>query len=91
VALARRFRTRLLIAAALWAAGLVILVAKASSLDGYTLKAGFYVSAGLLTLGLVSTLAMWPRHLKVVRIDRNGMVRDARGAAGPKGRFLTDP
>jgi uncharacterized membrane protein len=91
LALTHRFRARLLIAAALWVAGLVVLLAKASGLDGYDLEAGFYVSAGLLVLGLLSTLAMWPRDLKVVRVDRNGMVRDARGAAGPKGRFLTDP
>ena len=91
LALTRNFRARLLIAAALWAAGLVILIAKASDLDGYDLEAGFYVSAGLLVLGLISTLAMWPRHLKVVHVDRNGMVREVRGAAGPRGHFLTDP
>lgn len=77
VALKRLFRTRLLIAALLWAAGLGVLLAKVADLDSsYQLDTGFYIYAGLLTLGLVSTLAMWPGDLPVVRVDRNGMVRE---------------
>lgn len=77
VALKRLFRTRLLVAALLWGAGLAILLAKVSGLDSsYEPEAGFYVYVALLTLGLVSTLAMWPGDLPVVRVDRNGMVRE---------------
>jgi len=74
VALTRLYRTRLLVAAALWVAGLVILIAKVSALDGYTLRAGTYVSAGLLTAGLLATLAMWPSGLEVVQVNRKGLV-----------------
>lgn len=82
VALKRYFRTRLAIAALLWVAGLVILLAKVASLDDtYTLEAGFYVSAGLLALGLLSTLAMWPGDLPVVKVDRKGMVREPTAAS----------
>lgn len=90
VALKRLFRTRLVIAAVLWAAGLVILLAKVSDLDGYDLEAGFYVSVSLLVLGLVSTLAMWPGDLPVVKVDRKGMVREPT-AASPRGRSPTGP
>ena len=77
LALKRYFRTRLLIAALLWLIGLGLLIAKIASLDdSYTLEAGAYVSGGLMVLGLLSTLAMWPGELPVVRIDRNGMVRE---------------
>jgi len=81
VALKRYFRSRLLIAALLWLAGLVILLAKVSGLDGYDLEAGFYVSTGLLGLGLVSTLAMWPGDLAVVQVDRKGMAREPTAAS----------
>lgn len=77
VALKRLFRTRLTIAALLWIAGLAILIAKVTDLDSsYTLEAGTYVSTGLLALGLVSTLAMWPGDLPVVSVDRKGTVRE---------------
>ena len=82
VALKRLFRARLLLAALLWVAGLVILVAKVSSLDsGYNVEAGTYVSAGLMLLGLTATLAMWPGDLPVVTVDRNGLVRAPTVAA----------
>ncbi len=78
LALRRYFRVRLLIAALLWLIGLGLLIAKIASLDGsYTLEAGAYVSGALMTLGLLSTLAMWPGELPVVQIDRNGMVRES--------------
>jgi hypothetical protein len=76
VALVRFYRTRLALTAALWLAGLVILVAKVSALDGYTLRAGTYVSAGLLVVGLAATVAMWPSGLSVVGVNRKGLVRE---------------
>lgn len=76
LALRRYFKRRLLIAALLWLAGLIALLARMAALDSsYSPEAGFYVSGGLMLLGLVSTLAMWPGDLPVVKIDRNGMVR----------------
>lgn len=92
LALTRFFRARLLLAALLWAAGLVTLVAKVSGLDSsYDLKAGAYVSAGLLVTGLLSTLAMWPGKLPVVQVNRKGTVPEPTAAAAPRGRSLTDP
>jgi len=82
LALKRLFRARLLLAALLWVAGLAILVAKVSGLDSsYDVEAGTYVSGGLMLLGLLATLAMWPGDLPVVRIDRNGLVREPTVAA----------
>ena len=75
VALKRLFRARLLLATVLWIAGLAMLIAKVSGLDGYTIEAGTYVAAGLLALGAVATLAMWPFGLRVVMVDRKGTVR----------------
>ncbi len=80
MALTRLYRTRIVIAAALWVAGLVILVVKVSGLDGYTLKAGTYVSAVLLAVGLLGTLAMWPNGLEVVTVNRQGVVQHPRSA-----------
>lgn len=78
LALKEHFKVRLLIAALLWLIGLGLLIARVSTLDStYTLEAGTYVSAGPMVLGFLSTLAMWPGDLPVVRIDRNGMVREA--------------
>ncbi|HET7507519.1 MAG TPA: hypothetical protein VFJ53_04105 [Solirubrobacterales bacterium] len=92
LALKRWFRTRLALAALLWIAGLVALLVKVSGLDpSYDLEAGTYVSAGLLLLGLVSTLAMWPGDLPVVRVNRKGTVRDVTAAAGPRERSPTGP
>lgn len=92
VALARYFKTRLAIAALLWVAGLVALLAKIDSLDSsYAIEAGAYVSAGLLLLGLVSTLAMWPGDLPVVQVNRKGTVRDPTVAAEPRERSPTGP
>lgn len=92
LALKRYYRARILAAACLWTAGLVLLVVKVSGLDGYDIEAGTYVAAGLLVLGLASTLAMWPGGMPVVRVDRNGMVREpATAAAAPRGRSPTGP
>lgn len=77
VALKRRFKARLALAALLWIAGLAVLIAKVSNLDGYTIEAGTYVTGALLVVGLLSTLAMWPSGLPVVKVDRNGAERVA--------------
>jgi hypothetical protein len=85
VALTRLFRARLVVASVLWLIGLALLLGRVASLDSsYDLEAGFYVSAGLIVLGLVSTVAMWPHHLPVVRVDRKGMVREPTVAASPR-------
>lgn len=92
LALKRYFRTRLAIAALLWLAGLVTLLAKVSGLDSsYELETGAYVSAGLLLLGLISTLAMWPGDLPVVQVNRKGTVPEPTVAAGPRERSPTGP
>jgi cytochrome bd-type quinol oxidase subunit 2 len=78
--LTRLYRTRILVAAALWVAGLVILISKVSDLDGYTLTAGTYVAAGLLLVGLGATLAMWPSGLEVVAVNRKGVIRGPASA-----------
>jgi hypothetical protein len=76
VALTRWFRARLLFAAALWVVGIVVLIERITGLDGYTIGTGTYVTAGLLGLGLLSTLAMWPAGLAEVSVDRQGHVRE---------------
>lgn len=92
VALKRLFRARLVVAALLWAAGLAILLIRVDDLDPtYTLKAGTYVSAGLMLVGLLSTLAMWPRDLRVAYVDRNGLVREPTAAAARRERSPTGP
>lgn len=92
VALKRYFRTRLVLAASLWLAGLIALIARVVDLDaGYDVKAGTYVSAGLLLLGLLSTLAMWPGDLPVVQVNRKGKVREPTAAAAPRERSPTGP
>jgi len=77
LALKRGFKARLVLAALLWLTGLVILIAKVSALDGYTIEAGTYVTGALLVVGLLATLAMWPTGIPVVKIDRNGAERTA--------------
>ncbi len=92
VALKRLFRARLLVAALLWAAGLAILLVRVDDLGaGYTLEAGTFVSAGLMLVGLLATLAMWPGDLRVVSVDRNGLVREPTAAAVRRERSLTGP
>jgi hypothetical protein len=77
VALKRYFRARLVLAAVLWIAGLVILIAKLADLSGdYSLRAGAYVTAAALIVGLIATLSMWPGGLRTVKVDRAGMVRE---------------
>lgn len=92
LALKHLFRTRLVIASLLWAAGLVALLVKVGSLDSsYTIEAGTYVSAGLLLVGLISTLAMWPGDLEILEVNRKGMVREPTAAAAPRERSPTGP
>lgn len=92
VALKRLFRARLVLAALLWAAGLAILLIRVDDLDAsYTLKGGTYTSAGLMLVGFLATLSMWPRDLRVVHVDRNGLVREPTAAAVRKERSPTGP
>jgi hypothetical protein len=92
VALKRYFKTRLAIAALFWLAGLVALVVRVAGLDAsYDIEAGTYVSAGLLIVGLLSTLAMWPGDLPVAQVNRKGRVREPTAAAAPRGRSPTGP
>lgn len=92
VALTRYFKTRLAIAALLWFTGLVALLVRVAGLDSsYEIEAGTYVSAALLLLGFVSTLAMWPGDLPVVQVNRKGTVREPTVAAGPRERSPTGP
>jgi hypothetical protein len=76
VGLKRLFRARLALATLLWSAGLGVLIHKVSGLDGYTIEAGTYVTGGLIAVGLFATLAMWPAGLRVVMVDRAGLVRE---------------
>jgi undecaprenyl pyrophosphate phosphatase UppP len=92
LAVKRYFRSRLVIASLLWGAGLIALLTRVSGLDSsYTIEAGTYISAGLLLVGLASTLAMWPGDLKVVEVNRNGAVREPTVVAGPRERSPTGP
>ena len=93
VALKQLFRARLVIASLLWVAGLMLLFARVNGLDAsYSIEAGTYVSAGLMLLGLLATLAMWPGDLPLVEVDRNGLVRKQPTAvAAPRERSLTGP
>lgn len=78
VAYVARYRVRLAIAAALWAAGLVALLVHLAGLgDEYTLKAGAVVAPVLLVGGLAATLAMWPAGLSRGLFDRRGGVEPA--------------
>jgi len=76
VALQRWYKRRLVGAALLWVAGIVVLLVKVTGLDGYTIEAGTYVTGGLLAIGLAATLAMWPAGLAEVKVDRAGLVRE---------------
>ena len=80
VAIKHRFRERLVLAAALWIAGMVVLVTKVTGLEAaYTIQVGAYVTGAFLVVGLLATLAMWPTGLEVVQVDRGGMIRNPNG------------
>lgn len=79
LALAHRYRLRLVLAVLLWLAGMAILAAKLAGLDGYQLQAGAYVTAGLLLVGLLATVAMWPTGLRTVQVNRKGQTSSAVG------------
>jgi undecaprenyl pyrophosphate phosphatase UppP len=92
LALKRWFRARLVLAALLWIAGLIVLLDKVAGLDGYTIEAGTYVCGALLVVGLLATLAMWPGHLPEVRVNRAGRIQEAEPiAAGPRERSRMGP
>ncbi len=76
LALRHWYRARLLVAELLWVAGIVVLLAKVADLDGYTLKAGTYIAAALLVVGLLATAAMWPAGLREVAVDRAGRLHE---------------
>jgi len=77
LALVQHYRQRLVLASLLWVVGIAILATKLAGLDGYQLQAGAYVTAGLLIVGLVATMAMWPSGLEIVRVNRKGSLRTA--------------
>jgi undecaprenyl pyrophosphate phosphatase UppP len=92
LARARFYRARLVAASLLWAAGLWALAARLATLDSsYSVEPGAYISAGLMLVGLVSTLAMWPGRLELVEVNRNGTVRDPMAASAPRERSPTGP
>ncbi len=75
VAYTSRYRTRLAIALGLWTLGLLFLLTHLAGLDGeYTLRAGAYVASGLMSVGLLATVAMWPAGLRTGLFDRRGGV-----------------
>ncbi|MFN8215337.1 MAG: hypothetical protein U0R71_01965 [Solirubrobacterales bacterium] len=82
VALARWYRSRLVLASLLWISGGVVILDRVGGLgDEYTLQAGAYIAAGLIAIGLAATLAMWPAGLAVVEVDPAGRVREAPASA----------
>lgn len=77
----RGYLARIVAASVLWLGGLVALIAQVSSLDPrFTIEAGTYVGGTLITMGLLSTLAMWPTGLKTVEVDKKGNVVGAGSA-----------
>jgi hypothetical protein len=70
----RLYKARLAIAIVLWLIGAILLIAKATGLDGYTIRAGTYVAGTLLATGLIATVAMWPTGLRTGQADRRGGV-----------------
>jgi hypothetical protein len=77
----RWYRARLVIAALLWAAGLVVLIAGVADLeDAYEIKTGTYVAGSLIAVGLLSTLTLWPAGLRVVLVDKAGNIPEQPSA-----------
>lgn len=71
----RGYLARIVAASVLWLGGLVALIAQVASLDPrFTIEAGTYVGGTLITMGLLSTLAMWPTGLEAVEVDKKGNV-----------------
>jgi hypothetical protein len=82
VAYTARYRERLGLAIVLWLAGLIRLFTHLAGLDDeYTLQAGAYVAAVLITGGLIATLAMWPSGLQTAQFDRRGGVEEVPAPA----------
>lgn len=74
-AYAKHYRARIVVATLLWVAGLVALIAGVSGLSAaYTVKTGTYVAATLLSIGLIATLAMWPRGLTKIHVTGDTVV-----------------
>lgn len=73
VFLKRSYLPRVVIATLLWIAGLVALIVEVSNLDsGFTIAAGTYIAAALISIGLLATLAMWPAGLDTVEVRKPG-------------------
>ena len=84
VAYAARYREKLAAAALLWAIGLALLLNHLTGLSGdYSLQFGAYVAPALITIGLLSTLAMWPVGLRAGLFDRRGTVEPPDAAVDP--------
>ena len=83
-AYAHHYRPRIAIAAALWIVGMIVLAVSVGGLsEAYTIETGTYVAAGLLTVGLLATLAMWPSGLRLVHVDQAGQFQERVTAPGP--------
>jgi hypothetical protein len=82
-AYSRRYRTRVVIAAVLFVAGLVILAVNLAQLKAdFTFRAGSYIAAALLLVGLGATLAMWPSDLATMDVGQAGPARTAPPVRG---------
>lgn len=74
----RTYGPRLALAAAVWVVGIAIVLTKLSSLGrGYATEMGAYISLGLLFVGLLATVAMWPVGLQAARVDESGKLKNA--------------
>lgn len=83
----RMYRARVVIAALLFFAGLVVLAVNLGQLESdYVVRTGTYVAASLLSVGLAATLAMWPAGLPVVRLDEGGRIEGSVPKAETGGR-----
>ena len=80
----RLYRARVVSAALLFVAGLVVLAVNLGQLDpGYQTRPGTYIAASLLVIGLLATVAMWPAGLDVIRVDKSGNVEGAPPPPAP--------
>ncbi len=71
------YSRRLWITIGLWSVGLVALIVTAivTANDGFTIRGGTYIGGTLMLVGLLGTLAMWPKDLEVVQADSTGKVK----------------
>jgi hypothetical protein len=82
----RLYRARVVVAALLFFAGLVVLAVNLGQLESdYVVRTGTYVAASLLSVGLAATLAMWPAGLPEVRLDKGGRIEGSTPKAETAG------